>query len=95
MVSEFALPKDVVPEFQVWSNGERVGKDEERRLINNENIEARTFKDHVLTFKTPTQDVNNLHEIYTDTFKNEQVLLSPGFPIFNFHYGKSCDFCSC
>merc|ERR1712001_366974 len=63
MVSEFALPKDVVPEFQVWSNGERVGKDEERRLINNENIEARTFKDHVLTFKTPTQDVNNLHEI--------------------------------
>ena len=52
-MSEFALPKDVVPEFQVWKGKERVGKAEEQRLVNNENMEAKTFKDNVLTFKTP------------------------------------------
>ena len=95
MVSEFALPKDVVPEFQVWSNGERVGKDEERRLINNENIEARTFKDHVLTFKTPTQDVNNLHEIYARNFEIKLVARrksdnahSKPFPFFFFTHNE-------
>ena len=39
-MSEFALPKDVVPEFQVWNGKERLGKAEEQRLVNNENMEA-------------------------------------------------------
>ena len=47
MLSEFALPKVVVPEFQVWNGKERLGKAEEQRLVNNENMEAKTFKDNV------------------------------------------------
>ena len=95
MVSEFALPKDVVPEFQVWSGGERLGKEEERRLINNENIEAKTFKDHVLTFKTPTQDVNNIHEIYSRNYEIKLVARrksdnahSKPFPFFFFNHNE-------
>jgi len=95
MKSEFPLPKDVVPEFQVWNGGERLGKEEERRLINNENIEAKTFKDHVLTFKTPTQDVNNLHEIISRNYEIKLVARrksdnahSKPFPFFFFTHNE-------
>jgi len=97
MVSEFALPKDVVPEFQIFSSvsGERMGKEEERRLINNENMEAKLFKDHVLTFKTPTQDVNNLYEIYSRNYEIKLVARrksdnahSKPFPFFFFTHNE-------
>merc|ERR1719507_886701 len=95
MASEFALPKDVVPEFQLWSGGERLGKEEERRLINNENMEAKLFKDHVLTFKTPTQDVNNLYEIYSRNYEIKLVARrksdnahSKPFPFFFFTHNE-------
>ena len=95
MISEYALPKDVVPEFQVWNGAERLGKEEERRLINNENIEAKAFKDHVLTFKTPTQDVNNLHEISSRNYEIKLVARrksdnahSKPFPFFFFTHNE-------
>ena len=97
MVSEFALPKDVVPEFQIFSSvsGERMGKEEERRLINNENMEAKMFKDHVLMFKTPTQDVNNLNEIISRNYEIKLVARrksdnahSKPFPFFFFTHNE-------
>ena len=95
MLSEFALPKDVVPEFQVWNGKERLGKAEEQRLVNNENMEAKTFKDNVLTFKTPMQDVNKIQEIYSRNYEIKLVArrksdnaCSKPFPFFFFKHNE-------